>query len=254
MEMKPVPPIEEISYEKEVVEDESEGVRLKEGCQLYLSTYDPADSCKYYKWDYAETWKIMLPFTDVTNRVCWVSNNSSAIMLKNTSVLSENRISRHPFLFISNETDRLKLRYSILVNQYSLNYNEYAYWEKMQNITQNVGSLYDITPASIQGNIYCIEDPNEKVLGFFSVSAKVSKRIFIDEKFSGTAELYNETSCNLITIYGAVPIQGLGKYIWVVIDGLLARPAYRVLTDVRGCADCTVRGTTTKPLFWDEGE
>jgi uncharacterized protein DUF4249 len=252
MEMKPVPPIENISYVKEIIEEESEGIKLKEGCQLFLSTNDPADKCKYYKWDYTETWKIMIPYTDVPNRVCWVTNNSNSIMLKNTSVLSENRISNHPFLYISNETDRLKLRYSILVNQYSLNENEYSYWEKVQNITQDVGSLYDITPASTQSNIYCIENPNEKVLGFFSVSAKVSKRIFIDEKFSGTEEPYTVFKCNLDTIYGSAPIQYLGQYIWVVIDGLLDRPSYRITTDVKGCADCTTRGTTIKPLFWND--
>jgi hypothetical protein len=248
MEMKPVPPIDKIYYEKETIEEASEGIRLKEGCQVYMDTYDPEDKCKFYRWNYTETWEIRLPF-DVPNKICWITNNSGTIILKKTSVLSENRINRLPLIFISNETDRLMLKYSMLVNQYSLNEDEFVYWEKMRNITEEVGSLYDITPASIPSNIYCIDDPTEKVLGYFSVSAKSSKRIFIDDVFSGIVELYKE--CENARVGGSGPIQNLGLYVWIIEDCSLCKPSYRALTFNKGCADCTVRGTTVKPPFWD---
>jgi len=50
----------------------------------------------------------------VVNRDCWISNNSSVINIKNTSVLEQDKIERFPLLFISNQTDRLKVKYSLL--------------------------------------------------------------------------------------------------------------------------------------------
>lgn len=166
------------------------------------------------------------------------------------SVLTQNRISRFPLKFISNETDRLAVRYTILVNQYSLSESEYTYWEKLQSISEEVGSLYDITPSSIPGNIFCIEDPAEQVLGFFSVSGKTSKRIYIDDNFLGLVNYYKE--CPADTIYGTGNIPGLNSYVWVIEDQSYAMPPYRVITEMKFCADCTVKGTTTRPAFWEE--
>ena len=187
-------------------------------------------------------------------RYAGVSNNSSGIEIKNTSVLTENKISRLPISFISDETDRLMVKYSMIVNQYSLNEDEYNYWEKTANISQDVGSLFDITPASIPSNIFCIEDPNEKVLGYFSVSARTSKRIFIEDYFSGLVNLY--LNCESEKKYGGpdVPIPFLGIAIWVIIDRSDSKPPYRILTNDKNCADCTARGTNIKPVYWDNAE
>jgi hypothetical protein len=250
-EMKPVPPIEELFYEKQLITEGDKDIKRKEGCQIYLNTYDPANNCKFYRWDYTETWEMRLPF-DVPNKICWITNSSNTITIKNTTVLSENKINRFPLNFISNETDRLNVKYSMLVNQYSLNDEEYIYWEKLQNITEEVGSLYDITPASIPGNIYCIEDPNEKVLGYFSVSAKASKRIFIVDTFAGVAEYYKD--CENARVGGSAPIPYLGISVWIIIDGSFMRPPFKELTFNKACADCTVRGTTVKPPFWDDNQ
>lgn len=81
-------------------------------------------------------------------------------------------------------------KYSIQVKQYSLNEDEYDYWEKRQRITENVGGLYDINPAALPSNLYCIENANETVLGYFGVSAVSSKRIFIRDHFTGLIDRY----------------------------------------------------------------
>lgn len=247
VEMKAVPPIDSLFYEKVIIKEKTEFSGPQEGCQVYLNTFDPEGDCRFYRWDYIETWKFMLPYY-VTNQVCWITNNSTNINIKNTSVLAEDRVTRLPVRFISNETDRLSYRYSILVNQYSLSEDEFTYWEKMLNISQDVGSLYDITPSTVTGNIFCVEDPGEQVLGYFSVSAITSERIYIDETFQGLVQLYGE--CPADTIYNNAPIPGLDTYIWVIVDNFM--PPYKVITNDRGCADCTVRGTTSKPVFWED--
>ncbi|MDP3002734.1 MAG: DUF4249 domain-containing protein [Bacteroidales bacterium] len=251
MELKPVPKIDSIYYEKKIIREKDEISQALEGCQVYLNTYDPENNCSFYRWEYSETWEFRLPY-DVTNRVCWLSNNSDRINVKNTSVFEEDRINRYPLNFISNTTDRLRVKYSMLVNQYSLNEDEYLYWEKLQNIAEQVGGLYDITPAAIPSNVWCLEDPNEKVLGYFSVSARSSKRIFIKDYFQGIINLYNE--CISDTIPGGVPIPNLGISVWVIEYINDAMPPSRVVTENRGCADCTVRGTNKEPVFWKEGK
>ena len=251
MAMKPVPKIDSLYYEKKTIKEKDVVSQAEEGCQVYLNTHDPANNCKFYRWEYSETWEFRIPY-DVSNKVCWLSGNSDRINVKNTSVFEEDRINRYPLNFISNNTDRLRVKYSMLVNQYSLNEDEYMYWEKLQNVSEQVGGLYDITPAAIPSNIFCLNDPDDKVLGYFSVSAVTSKRIFIKDYFSGIIDLYND--CITDTIIGRGPIPGLNEFVWVVIDNIFDDPPTRIITDKKGCADCTVRGTNKEPVFWKEGK
>jgi hypothetical protein len=250
IELKHVPPIDNLYYEKAMIEAANEERGAKEGCTIYLDTHDYSEECKFFRWDYTETWEVNLPY-DVQNKNCWAINKSTGIMIKNTSFLSENIVSRYPVNFVSNETDRLEDKYSILVNQYSLSEEEYEYWNKMQKISEQTGNLYDIMPASIQGNIYCVDDPVEIVLGYFSVSAKTSGRIFIEDTFLGLVRLYADCPVHPPIPYGQ-PVPGLGINVWIIEDGRLEKPPYIVYTDKKFCADCTVRGTKVKPSFWDD--
>ena len=245
MEMKPVPAIDSIYYEKLTFQFGSDGVTpSQEGCQVYLNTHDPTNQCKFFRWEYSETWEFHLPYT-VPNSICWISNNSDVINIKNTSSLQESKVDKYPINLISYITDRLQVKYSILVNQYSLNEDEYLYWEKLQNISQQVGGLYDIIPSVVASNVYCLSDPNEKVLGYFSVSANSSKRIFIKDRFAGILSQYTNEACIADTAFGATPIPASA---WVIINSFM--PPYNVYTYTKGCADCTVRGTKIAPPFW----
>lgn len=249
MKLNPVPPIDSLYYEKVKISERTPGTTGEDGCQVYLNTADPTGQCEFFRWDYSETWKFVLPWP-VANNTCWISSNSNNITIKSTSVLSEARISKFPLKFISNETDRLKVRYSILVNQYSLNEDEFVFWEKLRNISEEVGGLYDITPGTIPGNIYCVEDPSRQVLGYFSVSSKTSRRLYIDEFFRGVVNLYSD--CITDTVVGRGEIPYLNSRVWILEEKMYEMPPIRVITDKKFCADCSVRGTTTKPEFWIE--
>jgi len=248
--MRPVPPVDSIYYEKTIIKEKTASSRGINGCRIYLDTHDPEDSCKFYRWDFSETWKLRLLFP-VPNMTCWISDNSDTINIKSTAAFGEARIIRHQVNYISNISDRLKTEYSILLNQYSMNEDEYNYWEKVQNLTSQVGGLSDIVPSSIPSNIYRIDDPGEPILGYFSVSAKSSKRIFIKDAFEGIIDPYK--NCITDTVYGDGNIKNLDISVWILIDQLpggFGSPRMRVLTDTKGCADCTVRGTNKKPDFW----
>jgi Domain of unknown function (DUF4249) len=251
MELKPVPVIDRIYYEKKTY---VKYPRPIEGCQIYLDTYDPTNSCNFYRWKYSETWEFHLPF-DVKNKVCWRTENSYDIFLKNTSLLREDRVIGYPLKTITNPIDRLSVKYSIRVKQYSLNEEEYIYWETLKTSLDQAGGLYDIIPPIIPNNIYCVENPDEKTLGYFSVSAVSSRRIFIKDNFEGFDSQYED--CITDTISGKVlvdTLRGLNSFIWMIIDSSDNVPPIRFFTNKRVCADCLARGTNIEPLFWKESK
>jgi hypothetical protein len=249
IEMKPVPPVNSLYYEKEVISASSDTNYVDEGCRIYVDSYDPSGKCLFFRWDYAETWEYRIPYA-VKNKVCWVTERSDEILIKNTSLYSQARVSKYPILFISNNGDRLKETYSILVNQYSLNESEYNFWERVQNISQNVGNLYDISPMAIPSNIRCCDNPEERVLGYFSVSAVTQKRLFIKDHFFGLPHFF--IYCATDTLKGKLPETGLDKDYWVIEDYGDELPPFWVVTTYRECADCTTRGTSVMPSFWLE--
>ena len=249
IEMRPVPPINSLYYEKVVINTSSDTIYVDEGCNIYVDSYDPSGKCLFFRWDYAETWEYRIPY-NVVNRICYVTERSDEILIKNTSLYSQARVSKYPVLFISNNSDRLKERYSILVNQYSLNESEYNFWERVQNISQKIGNLYDITPGAIPSNISCCEHPEEKVLGYFSVSAVSQKRLFIHDHFFGLPHFV--TYCATDTLKGTLPETGLNTDYWVIEDYGDKLPPFWVITTFRECADCTTRGTSVMPSFWLE--
>jgi len=57
------------------------------------------------------------------------------------------------------------------IAQHSITYEAYTYWETVKKVAQSTGSIFDTPPAPINGNIYNVNDPDERVLGFFEVSA-----------------------------------------------------------------------------------
>jgi hypothetical protein len=240
MKMNPVPPVDSVYYVKEVFDL---GQKSTEGCRIFLNTHDPYNQCRFYRWKYTETWEFHLPY-NVPNRVCWISAESREIFIKNAAILGENRVNGFPLVTIENPVDRLSIKYSILVNQYSLNEDEYIYWERFRNMAEQTGGLYDIIPAPVPNNIFCLEDPSEKTLGYFSVSAISSKRIFIEDSFRGIdTQYYN---CVDDSISGPGEIGGLNSTVWL----LGSRGSVRYLTHQVGCADCRSRGTSIKPSFW----
>jgi len=247
MEMKPVPPIDSLYYEK--VRIAGTDSWPKEGAQIYLNTKDPAKTCDFFRWEFTETWQFQLPY-EVPNQTCWVNASSDNINIKSTTALAESNIVRYPINFISNQTDRLKIKYSMLVSQFSLSEDEFTYWERLQKLSEQVGGLYDIIPSSVPGNVYCIEIPDEKVLGYFSVSSVVEKRIFIKDNFQGIVNQYTTDACVADTIDSGEFIPNLNISVWVIVSHYM--PDYKVITYTRACADCTTRGTTGEPPFWSE--
>ncbi len=137
------------------------------GIQMNLGTHDPQNSTHYYRWEYQETWVIHSTYysfyksngDSVINRnfindevyQCWRSDTSSAIVLGSSAALSKDVISDLPFTFIPSTSEKLDggnsiilsqhapaaNAYSILVKQYALTSDAYAFWTNLKRAPNN---------------------------------------------------------------------------------------------------------------------
>ncbi|WP_373495456.1 DUF4249 domain-containing protein [Aquiflexum sp.] len=64
------------------------------------------------------------------------------------------------------------------VRQLSINRGAFEYWGKINIMINNQGSLFDIPPAPVFGNISNVEDQNDLVLGYFEVAKSKITRIY----------------------------------------------------------------------------
>ncbi|MEA1887171.1 MAG: DUF4249 domain-containing protein [Bacteroidota bacterium] len=217
---------------------------------VYFDSYDSLNSNKYFRWTYDEVWEYHLPwhYPPEYKRICWLSEKSTDIILKNNSHMEESIIKKHPLLQLDNRSStKLFQKYSILLKQYSISEDEYTYWESMRKITDEQGGLYDPIPQPLIGNMRCVDDPAEPVLGYFSVSAVAKKRLFIQNKT--LKHLQDGQYCVTDTAATIEEISGLGRHVFILeeIDGVGF-----LLTKFEQCADCRVFGTNIPPDFWDD--
>ena len=235
------------------------------GLQTLLNTHDPNNATRYYRWEYSETWEFhswdysVLQYNPTTNKVvnrtvpvfvCWQSDNSTNIYLGSSAKLTNDVITETPLAYIPPHDNKLSVLYSIWVKQYALDINGYNYWVAMKNNTENVGSIFDPQPNETVGNIHCVTNPSETVVGYISAGNSVTNRTFISN--SSIPPGWNQyPDCPMITVPD-IPDSlkfyfGGGGY--EPID-LASPPATGYMGSYSTCVDCTLSGTTIKPSFW----
>ena len=154
--------------------------------------------------------------------------------------------------FVSNETDRLKVTYSLLVKQQSLTRRSYVYWEKMKAQSSETGGLYEIQPSSAIGNIYNISDPDEVVLGIFYATQQQSKRIMVNNVSNESDHFDFEIPYLTCEWYSAAGVFQMGRdfpYYMRSVSPLGFGPPYETADQI--CFDCRIQGgINVKPDFW----
>lgn len=158
---------------------------------IYANTHDVTNNTKYYKWDYDETWEIRSHYPSVfqylggttivatpflRNYRCWKYGRSTTINIASSVQLSSDVIKEFPLLLIPNGSEKLSVRYSILVREQSLSKAAYEYLQIMKRNTESIGSIFDPLPSELKGNIHCLSNPNEEVIGFFNCFQSVSRK------------------------------------------------------------------------------
>lgn len=237
-----------------------------DGVQVFVNTHDPSNRTNFYRWDYTETWEFHSeynsdvqynPDTTVTPRlsqvyICYQTHEANNILLGSSEKLNEHVIHEAPLTLIPDHDRRLSVLYSTLVTQYALDSNAYNYWNAMKGNTENVGSIFGTQPNQGTGNIHCLSDTTEPVIGYIGVGSTQQARFFISNA-SMPADWNQNGNCDYIevpkikdSIYlffgeqGFVPIKEH-------LNGIIVLGYY---ASEGPCVDCTLNGTTEKPSFW----
>ena len=258
---KITPPIDSLSWK----EDSNQ-------VSIMVSTHDPGNNSRYYRWAYEETWLYHTFFTsnfnyendNVVTRsrdsliyFCYTTKYSPDIQLGTSANLSQDQISNIDVHNVSKASEKIYEKYSILVKQYALTREQFDYWTNLKKNSENLGTLFDAQPSQLSGNIHCTSNPSETVLGDLYASTVTRKRMFINR---------NQVALYFVNPY-FLPCQINGD-VTLVIDGsdkqkaydYLEKPGhlYTFLYDNYGyhiaenlCADCREHGgTIMKPDFW----
>jgi hypothetical protein len=122
----------------------------------------------------------------------------------------------------------------------------------MKKNTEQTGSLFDAQPSQLSGNIHCLTDPNEFVIGYVEITQEQNQRIFIshsqvsDWKYDPGCSNY-EIDNNLDSI--AKYASGLTPMYPSALDALGNILKFKAASDVK-CVDCRIGRTNQKPPFW----
>jgi hypothetical protein len=228
------PPIDTVSYSVQT-----------NGIQTNVSTHDPRNSTRYYRWDYLETWVFHVKYYSfyksngdtVLDRnlpddqiyQCWRNDTSSTVVLGSSAALSNDVISGAPVTFVPSTSEKLfggqsiiisqfaptTSAYSILVRQYALTGGAYQFWTNLKKSTEQLGSVFDTQPSQLQSNIHSVSDPSENVIGYVSAGKVTSKRIFIANEKIPFAWLPNNlySDCVYDSLYFRARPQGSAIFV-----------------------------------------
>ncbi|MCW3784873.1 DUF4249 domain-containing protein [Plebeiibacterium sediminum] len=246
------------------------------GIDILLDTHDINNNTHFYAWDYEETWKFQVPYAMLTEHpereICYKDVNSTKFDLTSTANRNNDIVNGHSIKFITEETNRLFLRYTILVKQHSLSEPAYKYFKDINALNYNQGTLFDPIPGPLMGNVKNLSD-DQRILGYFLVCGTSEKRIFIDR--NDLPESYIPSSgnedCRLYTFeYPSMSrpwTERLYRLYHPEVDSLMNK-GYSILSEntypesyivlitlaKTPCYNCTANGTNTPPEFWIERE
>ena len=170
----------------------------EEGIRFHVDFEIEKDTSRYLRWQLIETFEMQNPdYEDtqmydvdrqmkeipdsVARRICWVTLEVPEIFTMDLGGMQGNTYRGKPLNFVSNEPQRLHHRYSLLVRQYSLGENAFWYWDELGKNLQSKGGLFDTQPSITPSNICNVEDQEEVVIGYFSISGVTEKRIMVQE-------------------------------------------------------------------------
>lgn len=284
--MQSVPDIDSVYFEKDqkVVNN---GTLTQDGLSIYLDSR-PGDNNQYYRWAYTETWKFKVPYpkkfdfnladstvsriaVESVKEQCWKSRKSDEILIRPVFPGEPASIKKEPILFIaSGQSDRLLLQYSILVSQYSISKQEYDFWNNLKQVNESGGDIFAKQPFSVISNIHNINNPKERVLGYFQVSAVKQKRKYV--LHSETAKLnlpYYYYPCVTIEKEPAdFQVPNGPVFTWYDVYSFFCITSKYSFVDAKfypqtdslvkmvftipECGDCGLTGTQKRPDYWVE--
>lgn len=170
------------TIDREYLNEENKILNRK-GIEYYINYTLPAEKQSYLMWRWEATYEVRTPFSIDTLEAppfnCYVDENSTDfIKLINSAELASKKIVKDHFYFVVPDP-KYWYTYSMNVKQYTISKEIYEFFQGIKKQQANTGTIFDPTPASINGNIRNINDPDEIVLGYFGAFGVEDKRTFV---------------------------------------------------------------------------
>ena len=263
VEVKQTPPIDSIGFNI-----------LNGNVNVYVNAHDPTNSTRFYRWDYEETWQFHSKYqsgwmldTTINALVprppeqsvydCFGSDLSSHVVLASTEKLAKDVVYQNSVVQIPLSAEKVETRYSILLKQYALTQDAFNFYQNLQKNTEQLGSIFDAQPSQLSGNIHCLTDPSELVVGYITANTAQTKRIYISHSQIPNVPINYPYDCEQDTAKNAV-VEGLliDRPVNYIPLQLLFKPAASppvaigFLYSSKECVDCTLRGTKQAPPWW----
>lgn len=207
-----------------------------------------ADFPKQYRFDTARGEVVAMPFPDLTYYYCWNSARPADILLGTVTGTSSDILMGARIADISRSSKKMSSMYRAEVSARGTTMDGYKYIENMKKISTMGSSLFSPNPSEMYGNVVCLDNPDEKVMGYVSVCTETSTTMYIPGNRYYIAPSYldkliepifDDHYPNLMAYYkdGFLPVApALSGEIW---------------WGTEDCMDCrSYGGTKTKPEGW----
>lgn len=152
---------------------------------VFVNVKDPETPNDFYRWKWTHYEKLTYCyylFTTLNGGViirerseccesCWkVEACNGCIILANDRLTNGKTITRVPLAKIPyNDVTS----YFVVFEQHSLTAEAYQFWKSIDSQINNSGGIFDLPPATVNGNIVCTSHPEDQVLGYFGASSVV---------------------------------------------------------------------------------
>jgi Domain of unknown function (DUF4249) len=275
-----------VSAIKEVNKDGIEGITI------YADSYDSSGNSKYYRFEYEETYKIIAPYWSPldafgvsmlpTNpnppplhevytlprtqeeETCYKTLESTKIMQTDTNLFLEDRVIKFPIIFLTKDDFKITHRYSILVRQFVQSLEASTFYKTLNKFSGSESLFSQQQQGFIAGNVFSVNNPDEKVIGYFEVASALTERIFFNFEDFFPNEPKPPYIVECIVIAPALDDTGPGEdaanfspliklllydgFKFVDFNGNSINNPYFIVR--KECGDCTSLGSNIRPDFW----
>jgi len=216
----------------------------------------------FFKWKYVEKWEFhalynpelkyeppetsrwgthgegnMVKMTPPGTYSCFGRDESSEIMIFSTEKQTDDRFVDLEFHPLAKDDAKISYIYHIDVYLEPLSEDAYKYWDNIKSNSEYNGNLFAPNPSELVGNIRCVQDPDELVMGYISVAALAHKDLFIRHS---DARFYKDS-----VPYEEPVVVNRGEWYKYYYDGYLPFTYYEIPGDVSQtywakarCVDC----------------
>jgi hypothetical protein len=174
----------------------------KPGAAIYANTTipDTIDQKLAIHWDVYQVW-LFQEFSPQTFPpdpwvFCFISDyfNRQNLVVKRISDLQPGS-SIHQKIGFTGISHAFEFRTCFIGTQFTTNAETANYLEQTNTLLTPTGSIFDVPPALIQGNVHIKGDENARALGYFEVCSADLKREFVVNGQLGNAFRFNDSFC-----------------------------------------------------------